>query len=60
MPEMVDSERTKESLMGYIHETLHGAEEEHEDYPGSFLGNSDLWNETKCRSSQPICRDSRT
>ena len=31
MPEMVDSERTKESLMGYIHEKLHGAEEEHEE-----------------------------
>ena len=31
MPEMVDSERTKESLMGYIHEKLYGAEEEHEE-----------------------------
>ena len=41
MPEMVDSERTKESLLGYIHEKLHGAEEEHEEVEDN--GSEDLY-----------------
>lgn len=41
MPEMVDSERTKESLMGYIHEKLYGAEEEHEEVEDD--GSEDLY-----------------